>query len=142
MQRDYILRMIEQIGEVLIALRRRILGQASQPADVEERLNAFAQTAGLDLELARAASPETLHMLVAPSGEADPSRSWLLAEFLYLDGLQAEVERRLEDARASFEKARMLYGLIEPGGVFLTGWPEAEERAAEISEKLKVIGDR
>jgi hypothetical protein len=135
-QQDYILRMIEQLGQTLIALRRVILGQSALPGDVEDRLMEVSRTAGLDLALARAATPETLQMMVAPTGEVDPSRCWLIGEMLFLDALQAEAEERTDDARAGFEKALRLFGIIEPGGVFLTGWPEAEERIAEIRGRL------
>ena len=60
----------------------------------------------------------------------------MMAELLYLDGLQAEVEGRAADARTCLEKARLLYTLIEPGGGLLVGLPEAGERIEEIDERL------
>ena len=68
-QRDYILRLIEQLGGALVALRRGF-------------------------------SEDTLHMFVSPTGEVEPARCWLMAELLYLDGLQAKLEERGDDARS------------------------------------------
>jgi hypothetical protein len=131
-QRDYILRLIEQVGAALAALRRRILGRTGDAAVLYDELARIAGQAGFDLELLRALSGDTLHMLVSPTGEVEPARCWLMAELLYLDGLQAVTEERSVDAAASLGKARLLFGLIEPGGGMLLGFPEAAERIREI----------
>jgi hypothetical protein len=132
MQRtDYILRMIERLGQMLIQLRKKLVGQVDSER-FDEELNAIARTGSVDIEVARIATADTLVMLVAQSGEVEPSRCWLLAELLYLDGLQARAEERTDDMRDRFEKALRLFSFIEPGGVQLVGWPEASERIAEI----------
>jgi hypothetical protein len=132
MQRtDYILRMIERLGQMLIQLRKQLLGQVDRER-FDEGLNAIARTGSVDIEVARLATADTLVMLVAQSGEVEPSRCWLLAELLFLDGLQARAEERDADMHDRFEKALRLFTLIEPGGVQLVGWPEASERIAEI----------
>ncbi len=138
-RRDYILRMIEQIGGALIAMRNRILGRRTTPARIEEDLQALAGRSGFDLDVIRGLSGDTLHMLVAPSGEVEPGRCWLIAELLYLDGLEAEVEERADDARTSFEKARTLFSLIAPGGGMLVGFPEAEDRFRDIEARLGAL---
>ena len=138
-RRDYILRMIEQMGAVLIAARNMILGRRADPARVEEELQSIAGRSGLDLDVIRGFSGDTLHMLVAPSGEVEPGRCWLIAELLYLDGLEAEVEERANDARASLEKARTLYSLIAPAGGMLVGFPEAAERFEDIDARLAAL---
>ena len=69
-QRDYILRMIEQMSEILIALRNTIVGGTASARIIEEKLEAAASQSGLDLSLARAASPETIQMMVAPMGRS------------------------------------------------------------------------
>lgn len=138
-RRDYILRVIEQMGAALVALRNKILGRSTTPARIEEDLQALAGRSGLDLDLIRGLSGDTLHMLVAPSGEVEPGRCWLIAELLYLDGLEAEIEERPEDARASLDKARTLYALIAPAGGMLVGFPEAEERAHDIEARLEAL---
>ena len=134
-QRDYILRVIEQIGRILIALRKRIMGQPSDVGDIENAFRTLAGHAGIDLEVARRATPETLVLLTSPQFE--PTRCWTLAELLYLDGLNAQTEGRIDDARSSYEKALRLFAFVQPGGALLLGWPEAADRIAEIEERLR-----
>ena len=134
-QRDYILRMIEQMGQVLIRLRRMLSGERLGGETFRQNLDAAATQFGLNPALLREATPDTLGLLLSPT--VDPSRCWLAAELLFLDGQDAEAEGRRDDARAAFEKARLLYGLIEPAGVMLTGWPEAAERIEEIRVRLE-----
>lgn len=137
-QRDYILRMIEQMGAALVALRNRIVGRRATPHQVHDELAALAGRAGYDMALLRGFSGETLRMLVSPTGDVEPARCWLMAELLCLDGLQAREEGRDEDAREGLAKARLLYSLIEPGGGLLVGLPEAGERIREIDDLLGV----
>jgi hypothetical protein len=132
-QRDFILRIIEQLGAVLAELRRMILGRGD-PAETQEALSRAASMAGFDLELLRGFDTSTLHLLVSPLGEVDPTRCWMMAEILYLDGLEAEL--RDGSGRASLLKARALYDLVRPSGGMLVGMPEATERIAEIDERL------
>jgi hypothetical protein len=86
--------------------------------------------------LARAATPETIRLLIAPTGDVEPGRCWLLAETLFLDGLQAQLSDQDERALDSFAKAHMLFSLLAPMGAFLVGFPEAAERIREIDERL------
>lgn len=135
-QRDYILRMIEQMGEVLIALRNRILGRSVTAGELAEGFSRVEAHTGIDLELARSATPETLQLLVAPTGEVEPGRCWLVAEMLAVDGLHAESEDRDADAAAAYERAMALFSLLEPGGAFLVGLPEAAERIQDLTARL------
>jgi len=140
-QRDYILRLIEQMGAALVALRNRILGRRADPARIGDELSTLAGQGGLDMALLRGFSGDTLRMLVSPAGEVEPGRCWLIAELLYLDGLQAQVEERTGDARESLSKARILYALVAPRGGMLVGFPEAAERADDIEARLAELGD-
>jgi len=140
-QRDYILRLIEQMGAALVALRNRILGRRADPARIGQELSELAGQGGLDMALLRGFSGDTLRMLVSPAGEVEPGRCWLIAELLYLDGLQAQVEERAVDARESLSKARILYALVAPGGGMLLGFPEAAERGSDIAARLAELGD-
>lgn len=135
-QRDYILRMIEQMGRALVALRDAILGRAEDAGHVRERLDAAARQGGVDLALARSMTPETLVMIVSIGGDVEPGRAWLLAEVLYLDGLDALVVGDLERGQASLERALVLYRLIGPGSLRLAGFPEMAERVTEIERLL------
>lgn len=139
-QRDYILRMIEQIGAVLAALRARILARTATSTEVTGELRTTLRTAGFDLDLARFADAESLERLVAPTGELDPTRGWLVAETLYLHGLEAQLDRRAADAEASFVKALRLYRLFDPRNPIPSGFPEARERIDEIEERLRAVG--
>ena len=136
-QKDYILRQIEILGAALIALRKRILGGEVDGAEVEASLQEVSQKGGMALDLARATSPETLRMLVAPTGEIEPGKCWLLAEALYLDGLQIRLEGDPAAALDSLAKAHMLFSLLKPMGAFLVGFPEAAERIREIDELVE-----
>ncbi len=140
-QTDYILRMIEQLGQMLVALRKTILQQSASGQVISDRLTAAASGGGFDLTLARAASVETIEMLVAPAGDLDPGRCWLVAEILYLDGLQAQLEERHEEAATSFRKSLPLYALLEPEGLFL-GLPEAAARIDEIETRLVTLDEK
>ena len=139
-QRDYILRMIEELGAALIALRKAIFGGKASADEVEGTLRRAAGSAGMDIELARAASVEALPAMVAPTGEVEPARCWVLAEALMTDGVFRLRNGELDPARSSLAKAAALFDLVGPGGAFLTGFPEARVRIAEIEELLDGIG--
>jgi hypothetical protein len=137
-QRDYLLRMIEQMGQVLIRLRKMLAGERVGGERFDQALASAATQFGITPGLLREATPETLAMLLAPT--VDPSRCWLAAELLYLEGLEAEAAARNDDAVTAFEKARLLFRLIEPAGAMLTGWPEAADRIEEIRQRLDALG--
>jgi hypothetical protein len=136
-QKDYILRQIEILGAALVALRKMILGGTADASEVEDKLQRVSEQGGMALDLARAASPDTLHLLVAPTGEIEPGSCWLLAESLYLDGLYAKTIPDEGRAVDSLRKSRMLFALLEPMGAFLVGFPEASERIREIDDVLE-----
>jgi hypothetical protein len=131
--------MIEQMGELLIALRNRVLGRSVTRQELSDGFARVASQTGIDLGLARSATPETLQLLVAPTGEVEPGRCWLVAEMLAVDGLQWEAEHRPDEARASYERARALFSLLEPGGAFLVGLPEASDRVGELTARLEAL---
>jgi len=141
-RRDYILRMIEQLGTMLAELRRRILGRSAEHETVEGELAEVAKLGGLDYDLARVMGPDTLLMMVAPGGDVDPGRCWLLAELSYLDGLEADLAGDPEAARDALERAGFLYGLLRPLPGNLVGVHEADERLAEIESRLGALGPR
>lgn len=140
-QRDYILRMIEELGAALIALRKAIFGGKASAGEVEDTLRRAAGSAGMDIELARAVSVEALPAMVAPTGEVEPAHCWVLAEALMTDGVHRLRQGEPDLARSSLAKAAALFGLVGPGGAFLTGFPEARVRIAEIEELLAEIGE-
>jgi hypothetical protein len=92
----------------------------------------------MDLHLLRGFDLSTLLLLAAPTGEVDPTRCWLMAEILYLDGLEAVLSER--DGSDTLLKARALYELVRPAGGMLVGMPEAAQRIAEIDERVRAAG--
>lgn len=132
-QRDYILRIIEQLGAALSELRRRILNQEGTE-DLQDDLARVSGQAGFDIDLLRGFDFATLHLLVTQSGEVDVARCWLMAEVLYLDGLDATIAGL--DGADSLRKARGLYEMVRPAGGMLVGMPEALERIEEIDRWL------
>lgn len=134
-RRDYILRMIEQFGAALVRIRQMILGGASAEA-VHAEMQTTARNAGIDLDMARLASADTIIDLMSTGSELNPSRCWLTAELLLVDALDADAAGDDEGARLSYTKSLRLFSLIEPGGAFLVGWPEAGERVEEVRARL------
>lgn len=135
--RDYILRLIEQLGRALNQIVAQILGRSGDgPIDVDAELQGLALQAGLDLDLATRLSVETLPMLVAPLGTPDPGRTWLLAELLYLRGFQAEHRAEPERARDCYRRSLELYRLVEPEWETEIGLPAPTDRIAELRQRL------
>jgi hypothetical protein len=138
-QRDYILRLIEQAAGALRRALDLILGRKGSPGEVAEQLRAALGITGLDLGMVRVLDAEALLLLIAPTGEAEPGRCWLVAETLYLDGLEAQLDDRPDEARASLAKARLLFRLLEPDAVLPSGFPEASARLREIEDRIRVL---
>jgi hypothetical protein len=137
-QRDYILRLIEQFGRVLIALRNRILRREVDRADVLAQIHEVAQQAGLDLGIARNLDPNSLLMWLAPSGEIDPPRLWLMAELLYLEGLQARSSAE-GAGRPDLERALAIYARLPPEWRPSEDFVSASERIAELRRLLDAV---
>lgn len=134
-QRDYILRMIEMAGAVLREALRRVLGGSASEEEVHDSIDHAGARVGIDARLALLATPETLEMMVAPTGEVDVTRCWVLAESLYVAGVAAEVTGDFGRAAAYLRKARRLYSLLDPSLV-VAGLPEAGDRVGDIDEWL------
>ncbi|MEZ4415570.1 MAG: hypothetical protein R3E10_07425 [Gemmatimonadota bacterium] len=139
-QRDFILRLIEEMGRALAEIRRRILGGELSGPRVREEVDRALVGVGLDLDLALRASPETLELMIASTGEVDPTRAWVLAESLYVYGLGAEAEGQTHLARTAFERAHRLFTLLAPSAAFY-GLVEAEGRQEELEERLRSLAD-
>ena len=76
-QTDYLLRLIEQMGAMLIALRKRILGGGMDADEAEEQLQSLTGKSGLDLDFLRTVTLDTLVMLMSPTGVPEPGRCWI-----------------------------------------------------------------
>jgi hypothetical protein len=87
---------------------------------------------GVDLELAQQLSPESLELLLGPSGTVDPLRCWLLAELLYLAGRLAEWEAAPARAREADRRALHLYERVETEGLAAVELPPPAGRIADL----------
>lgn len=140
-RQDYIIRLIEQMGSALVQLAQKILNLTpSELPETEAELNALAHRVGMDLGLARRLDVESLHVMITAAGTVDPGRCWILAELLYLQGLQAERGQQLEAAQQSYSRSLHLYGLVEPQYTPLIELPAAAERLRELNERLLELG--
>jgi len=141
MERDYILRLIEQAGTVLRQLIKRIQSESVTYEERTAELRRAAELGGLDIDMLRLADTEGLWHQVALTGEADPARTWLAAETLYADAVALEIDGDSEAAVQSYVKAATLFRLMQPTWMLPTGFPEATERVEEIEAKLDVISE-
>jgi hypothetical protein len=130
LQRDYVLRMIEQMAAAIAQLRKRILGGEDVTAELQE----MAAQYGVDLTTARAVDGETLLLLVSPGGQSEPARCWITAELLYLDALRLEAGGDTVEAAHGFAKALLLYETID--ATMLGGLPAAGDRIGELRVRL------
>jgi len=134
-RRDYLLRMIEQMGAVFARLRQLILG-----GDVaESELSLAAARAGVDLTTARALDADSLTALLLPQGQVDPTRAWLTAELITLESLQAERQGRMDEALSGYRKAFRLYLAMDPR--IIGGIPEAAQRISELESRIRALTD-
>ncbi|HEX9886998.1 MAG TPA: hypothetical protein VGA70_10950, partial [Longimicrobiales bacterium] len=101
----------------------------------EEELERVAGQAGLDLDFLRSVSPDTLIMLISPTGEPEPGRCWITAELFLVDGLNSEDVGDVEGALDRYERARLLYELLGPG-IIARGFPEVSERLDEVRARI------
>ncbi len=133
--KDYILREIERLGIIFARIFDRILGRTTSLAEVKQDLHAAAGSLGLDLETAHRVSAETLLLLVAPGGVAEPTRCWCFAESFFLEGMEASLAGQPEAADL-LTRARMLYELLRGGKYRPLSLPDVDERIARIDEVL------
>jgi hypothetical protein len=134
MQRDYVLRMIEQAAAALKAALARARGRNGSRGELTLELRRASQLGGLDFDLLRVCDVPTIMQMVAPSGEPDPARTWLAAEALFVDASAAAGSGADDEAGMLFAKARLLYGMIAPTAILPTAFPEIPERLREIDE--------
>jgi hypothetical protein len=139
MQRDFILRLIEQAGTALKLVLGRLREGGVQHSDIAPDLQRAALLGGLDLDLLRVFEGDGLLQLIAPTGDAEPAHMWLAAEVLFLDALAQEADGNAPLAHESFYKAASLYRMLEPTWALPTGFPEATDRIAEIESHLANI---
>jgi hypothetical protein len=132
---DYIIRLIERFGAALRSLRDVILQRQREGPLVRAEIGEIARHAGLDLTVARTLDLETLLMWLAPGGEPDPAKLWLMAELLYLEGLQVKASGRA-GWEGDLTRAMGLMERLEPDWRPGEAFTPAGERLAEIRTLL------
>jgi hypothetical protein len=138
-RRDYVMRLIEAFGQALIAIRNRILKRQADSQTVLAEIGEMARKAGLDLDIARRLDPASLLMWLSPTGEYDPARLWLLAELLYLAGLQADAEDP-GSGRRDFSRALALLDHVPPAWTPPGDFGAASTLADELASLLADAG--
>ncbi len=134
-QSDYILRMIEAIG--LIALQIKRMLRAGSVAEAKTALREAQAQVGVDLDMARVLSGDSLLAIISPTGQADPTRCMLFGEILYLEGLCALEAGDVEEGRETLAKAQLLLGsAVSYGTAIGVRYPEIDATMEEIDELL------
>lgn len=130
-RRDFVLRLIEQMGRVLARLRARILGGEADV--VRGELRDVIAWSGLDLDMAERLDAGTLVSLLSLGGSLDVARCVLVADVLAVEALRQEA-LGVADAPAHLRaKAVALYHAARP----LVAGGDADgidRRIAELTE--------
>jgi hypothetical protein len=112
---DYVLRLIERLGQVLRTLRDRMLRRELSNDDLRAEVQEVAREAGLDLAFARRLDPTTLVAWLAPIPDrVDAERVWLMAELLQIEALIARAAGDAAQANADLRRAVALYAHLDP----------------------------
>jgi hypothetical protein len=133
---DFILRLIEQLAQVLRVLRARILGREMTSEDARAEIYQVARQAGLDLDVARRLDPGMLLAWLAPTGEIDEHKIWLMAELLYLVALDARRRETGDHGSADLRRALSLFSRLPAGLRPSPDLAAAGERGAELRSLL------
>lgn len=132
---DYVLRLIKHLGAALVTLRDKILRRQRDEVAVRAEIGEIASQAGLDLDVARSLDPQQLMMWLAPVGDPDPAKLWLMAELLYLEGLESKTSGGL-GWRGDLERAAAILAHLPDDWRPDAPLASAGERAAEIRTLL------
>lgn len=111
--------------------------QAGPVAMLRAELTDIAERAGVDLELARRLTPESLELLVAPTDASDPLRCWLVAELFYVSARLSERDGDPAAGREGDARALHLYKRVDPERLPDAGLPDPRERVREIRARLE-----
>jgi hypothetical protein len=114
-RRDYLLRMIEEMGRITARIREMLLGGETVKAAAE--LQTAARVVGLDVATARALTADSLLLLLRMSPDSDPGRVKLAADLLDLDADIAEAEGKVAAAEKYRDKAAQLRNNLPAGPV-------------------------
>src|SRR5437016_1386373 len=104
-RRDYILRLIQQLGRLFSRARELLAG--GQSAAAQEELERAA--AGLGGGLARALTDDSLIALLTVGGEPDVAKRVVLAELFYVEALRARERGAVGETQRLFARSLRLY---------------------------------
>lgn len=130
------MRLVEQFARVLATLLNRIRGRQVSPEVAQAEISAIARGCGLDLDVARGLDATMLLMWLAPRGDVDPGRFWLMGELLLVDGLRASEAGARPRAHADLERALAVFSAIDPAWRPEPDLASAGDRVAEIRRWL------
>jgi hypothetical protein len=126
-RKDYLLRMIEQMGRVLARVRELLI--AGKTAEARAELETAARGAGLDIGLVLSLAPESLEALLTTNGEIDRPKCALFAELLYLERQRAIADGDEARAKRCGSRAAQLYAVAYEGIVIDD---ETQRKIAEL----------
>jgi len=107
-QRDYIMRMIEQLGVFLTRILK--LKEAEKFDAARMEIDRAGKTLlGLDMSLIRALSDEKIISLLQPTGSLDSGKCLLIAELLREEGDICERQGKEEERYTCYSKSLSLY---------------------------------
>jgi hypothetical protein len=134
---DYVLRLIERLGQILRTLRDRLLRREMTHEDLHAEIQEIAREAGLDLAFARRLDPGMLAAWLAPDPDrVDQDRVWLMAELLFVEAMAARSAGDEQQAGDDLRRALALFARIapewKPGDDLVT----AADRIAELTQLL------
>ena len=134
---DYVLRLIEQLARAFAALYARILRRELPAHIVLQEIGEAARQAGMDLEVARRLDPASLLMWLAPTGEINEPKVWLMAELLFLSGLHAHTSGEVDAARGDLRRALALFSRLPASWKPTEDLASAGDRSAEVRRLLE-----
>lgn len=130
------MRLVEQFARALSTLLNRIRGRQVSSEVVRSEVAAIARQCGLDVEVARGLDPAMLLMWLAPRGEIDPGRFWLMGELLLIDAWRSHEEGDHDRARADFERALTVFSKIDAAWRPQPDLPSASDRVTDIRQAI------
>jgi len=131
-RRDYLLRLLEQMGRAVARVRELLTGQFV--AEAAREIEVVAQQAGVPLALVRVLSADSLTPVLSTAGEPDPLKRLLAAEYLYVEALR----HGPPDAADLFARALELYRGVGPlADAALTA--AVTERITDLERRLVTL---
>lgn len=130
------MRLVEQFARVLAALLNKIRGRQVSSEVARSEIAAIARQCGLDLDVARGLDSTMLLMWLAPRGEIDPGRFWLMGELLLIEGMRSHEEGTRDRGRADLQRALTVFSQIDPTWRPQPDLPSAADRVSEIQRAL------